>query len=133
MSATAATEIADRRLRTQRLRGEPFTSAVQAVAWLGAVQAQDYSGAKWALGQRTRNTPDSAIDRLFDEGAILRTHVMRPTWHFVVPADIRWLLELTAPRVRPALAQFDRQFEVDRGLLRRTQDILETTLRGGFT
>src|SRR5579859_4451919 len=50
------TDIAARRLQTQRLTGEPFTSTVDAVAWLGAVQSQDYAGAKWALGQRTRDT-----------------------------------------------------------------------------
>ena len=97
-------DIAARRLHAQRLTGEPFASAVDAVGWLGAVQSQDYAGAKWALGQRTRGATDAQLDRLFDEGAILRTHVMRPTWHFVLPEDIRWLLELTGPRVRNDLA-----------------------------
>jgi hypothetical protein len=125
------TEVASRRLQTQRLTGEPFASAVDAVAWLGAVQAQDYAGAKWAIGQRTRDATDADLDRLFDEGAILRTHVMRPTWHFVLPADIRWLLDLTAPRVRAKLAPYDRRSEIDIALLRRGHALLEASLRDG--
>jgi hypothetical protein len=92
------TDIALRRLHAQRLTGEPFTTAVDAVRWLGAVQSQDFAGAKWALGQRTRETTETELGRLFDAGAILRTHVMRPTWHFVLPEDIRWLLELKQAR-----------------------------------
>jgi hypothetical protein len=107
------TDIATRRLRTQRLAGEPFASAPDAVAWLGAVQSQDYAGAKWALGQRTRDSTDEDLDRRFDVGALLRTHVMRPTWHFVLPHDIRWLLDLTAPCVKAELAHYDRNLEID--------------------
>lgn len=125
------TDIASRRLHTQRLTGEPFASPVEAVAWLGAVQSQDYAGAKWALGQRTRDVTDADLDRLFDEGAILRTHVMRPTWHFVLPDDIRWLLDLTAPRVKATLAHYDRQLEIDLTLLKRSHAMMETALRDG--
>src|SRR2546430_11016616 len=91
-------------MRAQGLIGKPFASAVEAVHRLGAVQSQDYGGAKWALGQRTRGATDVELDRLFDEGAILRTHVMRPTWHFVLPEDIRWLQELTSARVVAGIA-----------------------------
>lgn len=125
------TDVATRRLFTQRLTGEPFASAVDAVAWLGAVQAQDYEGAKWALGQRTRDATSADLDRLFDAGAILRTHVLRPTWHFVLPADLRWLLELTAPRVKGTLASYDRRLEIDPPLLRRSYAVFEAALRDG--
>ncbi len=64
--------------------------------WLGAVQAQDYPAAKWGLGLRAPGVSDADVERAFDEGAILRTHVLRPTWHFVTPSDIRWMLALTA-------------------------------------
>ncbi|MDQ2942215.1 MAG: winged helix DNA-binding domain-containing protein [Candidatus Dormibacteraeota bacterium] len=97
--------------------------------WLVAVQSQDYPGAKWALGQRTRNIKDADLDRLYDEGAILRTHVMRPTWHFVLPDDIRWLLSLTAPRVKAIQAHYDWALEIDQKLLRRTHTVLEKALR----
>ena len=126
-----ANDIAARRLDTQRLTGEPFASALDAVARLGAVQSQDYAGAKWALGQRTSDATDADLDRLFDEGAILRTHVMRPTWHFVLPEDIRWLLDLTAPRVKATFASYARRLEVDAAVLKGSHAVIEAALRGG--
>jgi Winged helix DNA-binding domain len=125
------TGIAERRLNVQRLTGKPFESAVDAVRWLGAVQSQDYGGAKWALGQRTREVTDADIDRLYDEGAILRTHVMRPTWHFVVPEDIRWMLELTGPRIRRGLAARYRELELDDDTVARAAAAFRSALAGG--
>src|SRR3954447_736776 len=100
MSAPAdAVDLAHRRMHNLRLSGPPLASVEDAVRWLGAVQSQDYGPAKWSIGQRTIGVDDGDLDRAFDEGALLRTHVLRPTWHFVLPADIRWMLALTAPRV----------------------------------
>jgi Winged helix DNA-binding domain len=127
------TEIAARRLRAQRLVGEPFDSAVAAVRWLGAVQSQDFGGAKWALAQRTTGATDAELDRLFDEGAILRTHLMRPTWHFVLPEDVRWLLELTSPRLMAGMAGRHRQLELDQHTRARATDLFAEALgRGHF-
>jgi len=123
--------IATRRLSAQRLLGEPFDSVTEAVGRLGAVQSQDYAGAKWALAQRTRGVRDADLDRAFDAGALLRTHVLRPTWHFVLPADIRWLLELTGPRVKARLALYDGRLEVDAALIRRCESVFEAALRDG--
>jgi len=123
--------IAVRRLHAQRLIGKPFTSPIEAVRWLTAVQSQDYSGAKWALGQRSRATTDAELDHLFDEGAILRTHLMRPTWHFVLPEDIRWLLDLTGPRIRRGLAARYRELELDEQTLSRAGKAFSAALAGG--
>ena len=102
------------------------------VSWLGAVQAQDYPGAKWALALRMRRRiVDADVERAFAAGAILRTHVMRPTWHFVAPADIRWLLSLTAPRVRIALSSYDRRLEVDAAVVKRSNKAIAKALVGG--
>lgn len=101
--------------------------------WLGAVQSQDYTGAKWALGQRSRGATDSEVDRLFDQGAILRTHVLRPTWHFVLPEDIRWMLRLTGPRIRRGLAARYRQLELDDKVIARAHTAFEAALAGGRT
>jgi hypothetical protein len=95
-------EIIARRLDNQGLLRTRFGSPQDAVRWNLAVQAQDYPGAKWSLGQRLDGITDADLDALFDAGAILRTHVMRPTWHFVLPEDLRWLMALTAPRVQAA-------------------------------
>ena len=101
------------------------------MGWLTAVQAQDYPGAKWALGLRTRDATEAELDRLFDAGEILRTHVLRPTWHFVLPGDVRWLLELTAPRIKAQMAFHDRYLGVDADLVRRGRRVLEKELRDG--
>ncbi len=123
--------IVARRLRTQRLVGEPFKSAVEAVGFFGAVQSQDYPAAKWALGQRLRAALDSDIDALFDRGAILRTHIMRPTWHFVLPRDIKWIQGLTSPRVLSSLAGRHRRLELDRNTLARAVELFGEALSGG--
>jgi Winged helix DNA-binding domain len=120
-----------RRLLAQRLIGEPFASPIEVVRWLCAVQAQDFNGAKWALAQRSRPTTDVELDRLFDEGAILRTHVLRPTWHFVLPEDIHWLLELTAPRVLLGMAGRHRDLEIDANLIARCEALFASALVGG--
>jgi len=124
-------DITARRLRAQGLTGKPFASPVDAVRWLGAVQSQDYAGAKWALGQRTRASTDAAIDRVFDEGAILRTHVMRPTWHFVAPEDVGWLLDLTAPRIRRGLVARYRELGIDAKQSVRAAAVFAAALAGG--
>jgi hypothetical protein len=78
-------DIRQQRLANQRLAGNPFTTAAEVVTWLGAAQAQDYAGAKWAIAQRTNGLTEAAIEQAFAAGAILRTHVMRPTWHLTLP------------------------------------------------
>jgi hypothetical protein len=124
-------DIAVRRLLAQRLIGDPFQSPIDAVRWLGAVQSQDYVGAKWAVAQRVTSASDAELDRIFDSGDILRTHVLRPTWHFVLPEDIRWLLELTGPRVRAGLAGRHRQLEIDEETIARAEAAFAGALAGG--
>jgi hypothetical protein len=124
-------EIANLRLLNQRIALPSFTGPAEVVGWLGAVQAQDYFGAKWALGLRMRAAIDSEIEAAFNEGSILRTHVLRPTWHFVLPADIRWMLALTAPRVHALNAYMYRQQGLDKNLLKRSNDTLAKALEDG--
>src|SRR4026207_981688 len=87
------------RLHNQKLSAPNFRKAVEVVRWFGAVQSQDFEAAKWALALRMRRATNATIEDAFNRGEILRTHVMRPTWHFVARDDLRWLLELTAARV----------------------------------
>ncbi|MEO8287776.1 MAG: winged helix DNA-binding domain-containing protein [Chloroflexota bacterium] len=119
------------RLHTQRIAGTPFKRPEDAVTWLDAVQAQDYAGAKWALGLRTEGATDADIDRAFNDGTILRTHVLRPTWHFVMPADIRWMLELTSPRVHSFNAYYYRKLQLDDATFARSDEVLAKALEGG--
>src|ERR1700730_9817552 len=129
MSSRAGTTIAFR-LHQQRLSQEQFADPAEVVAWLGAVQAQDYSGAKWALGLRTREASDDAIEHELNDGRILRTHVMRPTWHFVTAEDIRWLLELTAPRVDASNSYMYRQLRLDKATFSRSKAVITKALEG---
>lgn len=128
---TTTFDIAQQRLHSQLLSQPTFDRPRDIVSWLGAVQAQDYAGAKWALGLRSQSMTDEKIEQAFNEGTILRTHVMRPTWHFVAPADIRWLLALTAPRVHAVNAYGYRQLELDNATCTRCNDVLVTALQGG--
>ncbi len=106
-------------------------SASDVVRHLGAVQAQDYAGAKWALSQRARDATDAAIENELTEGRILRTHVLRPTWHFVAPEDIRWMLALTGPRVAARMAPYNRKLELTPKVFRRCNDAITMALQGG--
>ncbi len=127
----AELDIAHLRLLNQHLASVPFAKPDEVVSWLGAVQAQDFAGAKWALGQRLNGATDMDVERAFTEGAILRTHLLRPTWHFVTQADIRWMLALTAPRVHAMNAQYYRKFGLDQAVLTRSRDLFVQALRGG--
>lgn len=123
-------EIARRRLHAQGLAGNPFPSVVDAVRALTAVQAQDYGAAKWGLGQRLAGTTDRDLDAVFDQGAVLRTHVMRPTWHFVLPEDLRWMAELTGRRLVDRLAGRRRDLELDEATLNHATSLLMEALGG---
>jgi hypothetical protein len=124
-------DIAHRRLHNQHITRRTLETPQALVEWLGAVQAQDFAAAKWALGLRLQGVTDDDIEQAFTDGAILRTHVMRPTWHFVSPADIRWLLALTAPRVHAASASYNRKLELDDAVFRCTNAVLANALQGG--
>jgi hypothetical protein len=119
------------RLVNQRIARPTFKKPEEVVGWLGAVQAQDYAGAKWALGLRMQGAAECDIEQAFAKGDILRTHLLRPTWHFVTPADIRWLLELTAPRVHAANAYMYRKLELDGVVFKRSVAALSKALQGG--
>jgi hypothetical protein len=125
------TDLARWRLRNLRLTGSQPGRPEQVVAWLGAAQAQEYGPAKWSIGMRTRGAIEATVEQALVGGRILRTHVLRPTWHFVAAADIRWLQALTAPRVEAGNALRYRQLELDQRLLTRTDRLLADALEGG--
>lgn len=126
-----ANQIIKLRLQNQQLLNSSFTKPEDLVGWLGAVQSQDYAGAKWALASRLKNPVESTIDKAIDDGKILRTHVLRPTWHFVLPEDIRWMLSLTEPRISAYSAKHFRDQGLDKTLLKRTNKIIVKALEQG--
>ena len=120
------------RLRHQMLTGGACADPVEVVHRLGAVQSQDYPGATWALALRTgKRVARSAVDDAFDRGEILRAHLMRPTWHFVSPGDIRWILRLTGPRVIAGCRSARNTFGLDARSLSRAMTALQRGLEGG--
>jgi hypothetical protein len=119
------------RLRTQSVTAPRFATVEDVVGWLGAVQSQEYALAKWSIGQRMKRAGDDVVERAVAEGRILRTHVLRPSWHFVLPADIRWMLELTAPRVRTMMASYDRRLGLDGAVYAKSRALVVQALEGG--
>lgn len=119
------------RLANQSISPSRFSSPHDVVAWFGAMQAQDFAAAKWALGLRLTHATAESVEEAFNQGEILRTHVMRPTWHFVAPEDIRWLLALTAPRVHAFNGSSYQRSGLDKAIFQRSNAILEKALQGG--
>ena len=122
-------------VRAQRLHNQhlakPKLSPVDVVAAFGAMQAQEYALAKWAIGLRAPGTLDADIEGAIARGEILRTHPMRFTHHFVAPADIRWLLALIGPAmIKRAARRFD-ELGLDDKTIGKSHDVLARALAGG--
>lgn len=115
----------------QRIDFSDFTTAAELVNWMGCIQAQDYAGAKWAIGNRIKETPEAEVDREFNAGEILRTHVLRPTWHFVTPHNIGWMLQLTAPGIRTMSKSFHKKLGIGDDVLVRSKKIIAGALSDG--
>lgn len=121
--------IATARLAAQQLVTPRHAAPEDVVSWLGAVQAQEYGPARWGIGQRlSGRVRDRDIAAAFDAGRLIRTHVLRPTWHFVTPADLRWMLALTGPHVKRSMAAADRRLEIDGVLLGRVRSLISRAL-----
>jgi hypothetical protein len=125
------TDLLRHRLHNQHLTNTPLTQPEAPVTRLVAMQAQVWDMAKWAIGLRVPGATDASVEAAFNEGRILRTHVLRPTWHFISPADLRWLLGLSGPRVTAFNAPMARKLGLDRPLFNRSNDVLAKALEGG--
>ena len=124
-------EIARRRLRNSRLTGTGFGTPEEAVGWHLAMQSQDYGPAKWSVGQRSKGLTDRDLDEAVAAGSIIRTHVLRPTWHFVARDDLRWLLALSGPRVQQGNAGRYRELGLDARIRARVEKVIVSALEGG--
>jgi hypothetical protein len=129
MAATSE-ELIGERLRNQHLTRPGRRDPAQVVASLGAMQAQDFPAAAWAIGLRAPGCDSTSVEDAFNAGAILRTHVLRPTWHFVAPEDIKWILQLSAPRVHAANAYYYRQAGLDAKVFARSCAMISRVLEG---
>ena len=120
------------RLLNQQLLNPLFREPKELVSWMGAMQAQNYSMVKWAVGMRLKSATIQAVEKALHEGEILRTHVMRPTWHLVAAEDIRWMLKLSAQRIISANDSFAKGYDLDipNELYTKAHDLLEKILCG---
>lgn len=131
MSSAQHDRVLRRRLATQRLTSAPLPRAADAVRLLTCVQSQERDHAFFSLGLRSKDATYTAVRAAFDHGDIVRTHILRPTWHFVAPEDLRWILALTSHRVERAMAARHRQLGLDDSeVLHRALDLLPELLRG---
>jgi hypothetical protein len=119
------------RLTNQRITSRPFAQPSQVVAWLGAMQAQDYTGVLWSIGLRMSEATEQSVEQALAERSFVRTWPMRGTLHFVAAADVRWMLALLTPRMVAQTASRYRQLELDEATFARSKELFVTLLQGG--
>ncbi|OXG05543.1 winged helix DNA-binding protein [Flavobacterium araucananum] len=122
-------EISHHRLVSQKLYQTSLNSPQEIVKHLGAMQAQDYNMAKWAIGARG-NATEKEIEEAINAAQIIRTHILRPTWHFVAADDIYWMLDLSAPQVKRFTASAAKKYGFDAKKLDQTNSVIEKILSG---
>lgn len=122
--------IPDIRLHNQQIATTNFKTPKQLAGWMGAMQAQDFNQSKWAIGVRLPHLTEAQIESAFNNGEIIRTHLMRPTWHFVSADDVYWMLELTAPQIKSLNKSGNRELELTATVLNRSQEVLIKVLEG---
>jgi hypothetical protein len=125
----ALSDIPRARLAAQRLEGAPFARPVEVVRHLGALQAQDYASALWTIGVRTASCSRADVERAFEERALARSWLMRGTLHVVAAEDLRWMLELLAPRVLAGTAGRRRELGLDAAALKKAERVVVNELR----
>lgn len=131
MSKAARIDIPRQRLTNQHLTGPGLADPVAIVRRLGAVQAQDYTGGKWGIGLRGERMTDAMVEAALGNGSIVRTHVLRPTWHMMAADDARWILALTGPRVLAVNSGYCRKLGLDDATFKKSAKVITKALTGG--
>lgn len=121
-------EISKLRLLNQKVESTTYDDVNSVISWMGAMQAQDYLYAKWAVGKRMLCATDEKVESALNKGEIIRTHVLRPTWHFVNADDIYWMLALTAPRIKATMKSRNRELELTKEVFTKSLCIIESEL-----
>jgi hypothetical protein len=124
-------DIAQTRLVSQHLAVTKFTTPKEIVAWMGAMQAQDYPMAKWAIGVRLPGSTDKIVEEAVNNAEIIRTHLLRPTWHFASADDIYWLLDLTAAQIKAAQSSRERVLGLTEEVFAKSNRTIEKELSAG--
>lgn len=125
-------KIATYRLYNQHIAQPRHPDVAAALTWMGAVQGQDYPGAKWSLGLRTPGSTDADVEQAISDKKIVRTWVMRGTLHLVPAEDVLWMTALCRPRVMAQMAYRFIELELDEATIQRSNTLLVNALAGGL-
>lgn len=124
-------EICYTRLFNQQVSAQRFSRPKDVVAWMGAMQAQDFSMSRWAVALRVPGADVNSVQASIDRGDIIRTHVLRPTWHLAPASEISWMLDLSAPQIKRVAMLRLKELEVTTRQLSKSLKVLEQALSGG--
>ncbi|HZY79359.1 MAG TPA: winged helix DNA-binding domain-containing protein [Cyclobacteriaceae bacterium] len=124
-------ELLRTRLSVQKLDTPGFNTPADMVRQFGAVQAQDYYGALWAVGQRVVDATEASVEAALTEGSIIRSWPMRGTLHFVAPEDIRWIIDLVDSRVATKILPHQREVGLSKKDFVKSRSIIEKEMAGG--
>ncbi len=122
------TDIAGIRLISQQIAETNFSNLKDIVGWMGAMQAQDFAMIKWAIGVRLPNSTEKIVETAINNGEVIRTHLLRPTWHIVSSDDIYWILDLTAYKIKASLKSRHNGLELTEKVLSKSNSIIEKAL-----
>ena len=124
-------DVARYRFSNQLIARQTARTPAEVVAWLGAMQAQDFLGAKWSVGLRAPGVTDAMVEQALADRTIVRTWPMRGTLHFVSPDDVRWMLSLLAARVLAASKGRWQQLGLNDKIFAQSRKVFRQALRGG--
>jgi Winged helix DNA-binding domain len=119
------------RLFQQKIIQQDLSTPQEVVAYMGAIQAQDFPMSRWAIGLRLPKSNDAMIEKALNDGQLVRTHVLRPTWHIVSGQDVRWMLALSAKNIKTAMASYSKDLGIDASTYVKTNDLIVKALEGG--
>jgi hypothetical protein len=118
-------DIANSRLVSQQIAVTKFSAVKKIASWMAAMQAQDFAMVKWALGTQLVDATDATLEAAINSGEVVRTHLLRPTWHLVSADDLCWMLDLTAPRIKASLRSRHRELELSSAVVTKSKKIFE--------
>jgi hypothetical protein len=119
------------RLSQQKINQQDLSTPQEVVAYMGAIQAQDFPMSRWAIGLRLPKSNDEMIEKALNDGHLVRTHVLRPTWHIVSGQDARWMLALSVRCIKSAMNSYDKNLGIDAAMYVKTNDLIAKALEGG--
>jgi Protein of unknown function (DUF1006). len=122
-------EIALRRLISQQIDQAAFRAPADLVRYMGIIQAQDYPMSQWAVGLRLSGPARvQDVQEAIDRGDIIRTHVLRPTWHLVSREDVHWMTALSAKRILASFRSRHRELGLSEEVIKKSNRLIEQEL-----